>query len=169
MRLYDIAEEYRTALDAITVDEDTGEVFGIDALEMVSGVLDDKLTACVIKLRELDADASICKDEIARLRAVKTSIEKRREQLAAYITECMNNAQKTRIDDPRARAYLRQTERVVVEDAEALPENVCKVEMVRKPDLKAIKQAIKDGMLCSAAHIEDGTALILQKRKEEAE
>lgn len=169
MKLYEIADKYRAALDALRVDAETGEVFGTEQIETVSGELDEKLTACIIRLRELDNDSDFCKNEIARLRNIKKSVDGQREWLSRHITECMEGTNKRKIDDPRARAYLRNTERVIVQNGDDLPEKYCRVETVKKPNLTAIKQALKSGEQVSGAYIENGTSLILQRSRGEAD
>ena len=163
MKLYEIADKYRNALDALSVDAETGEISGIEQVDAVAGEFDEKLTACTIKIRELDNDSAFCAAEIARLRDIKKSVDKKRKWLAVYVADNMSRTGKRRIDDPRALAYLRASERVVV-DAE-LPAEYYRVKTVREPDLTAVKKALKAGELVRGARIESGATLILQKEK----
>lgn len=164
MKLYEIADKYRNALDALSVDAETGEVSGVEQVDAVEGEFDEKLTACAIKIRELDNDSAFCAAEISRLRDIKKSVDKKRKWLAVYVADAMSRTGKRRIDDPRARAYLRASERVVV-DAD-LPAEYYRVKTVKEPDLTAVKKALKAGESVRGARIEAGTTLILQREKE---
>ena len=44
-RLYDFTEEYMQAFDAIQIDEESGEVLGLEELETLNAQLEDKLEA----------------------------------------------------------------------------------------------------------------------------
>ena len=94
MQLYKIAQEMRALLEAMDeyIDEDTGEVtpqFGI-ALNGLEGAAKDKIEGIGVVCRELRGDIATVKDEAARLKARKLSMEGRIKWLTNYVTDMMN-------------------------------------------------------------------------------
>ena len=57
MTLYELKQEYLAALDGITVDEETGEARGIDALDVVSANLDEKIEQTALYRKSVAAEA----------------------------------------------------------------------------------------------------------------
>ena len=62
MKLYEIANQYRDAMDNIEVDEN-GELLNADQLEAVDGAFDDKAEAVAVYIKELSCFVAALKDE----------------------------------------------------------------------------------------------------------
>ena len=69
MKLYQISDAIRQALDHIELDEETGEILSADALHAVEAQAAEKIEATALYLRELDAEAKAAKDEADRMLA----------------------------------------------------------------------------------------------------
>lgn len=53
-RLYDFTEDYLQAFDAIQIDEESGEVLGLEELEILNAQLEDKLENVACYIKEVD-------------------------------------------------------------------------------------------------------------------
>jgi hypothetical protein len=133
-------------------------------LECVQGDFNDKAVA-IIKLSEnLNADTSAIDAEIERLKARKQVILNRQKSLRDYLLHNMEAAGITKIECPLFTASLRKgVESVEIKNESLLPDEFVSVEVVTKPDKKAIKQAIQSGQEVPGASIKSGATTIVIK------
>ncbi len=133
-------------------------------LECVQGDFNDKAVA-IIKLSEnLNADTSAIDAEIERLKARKQVILNRQKSLRDYLLHNMETAGITKIECPIFTASLRKgVESVEIENESLLPDEFVSVEVVTKPDKKAIKQAIQSGREVPGTTVKRGATTIVIK------
>ena len=133
-------------------------------LECVQGDFNDKAVA-IIKLSEnLNADTSAIDAEIERLKARKQVILNKQKGLRDYLLHNMEAAGITKIECPLFTASLRKgVESVEIKNESLLPDEFVSVEVVTKPDKKAIKQAIQSGQEVPGASIKSGATTIVIK------
>lgn len=153
MTLYELSKQYQDAFAALEVDEETGEV-DFSSVIMIDAALEDKAINCALYLKGLDADIEAYKAEEERLKKWRKSAETKRRCFADYISDCMDMAKKSKIQDARVRLSFRASEQVVIDDAEMLPRKFVATKTEEKPDKTAIKAAIKSGVKVSGAHVE---------------
>lgn len=144
MKLYQISDAIRAALDHIDVDPETGEILQADALHAVEAEASDKIEATALYLRELDAEAKAAKDEADRMIARVKSMQKRSDYLKAMLLEALHATGK--VKTARVTVSIRTTQAVAVDEGANLPEAYTTVKTTVSPNKVAIKQALLDGV-----------------------
>ncbi len=152
MNLYNISTQLMTALDNVEVDPDTGEVSGFEILDELDQEFEVKAEGLACYIKGLAAEAEAIKTEKAMLAKRQWMTEKKVERLKAYLTGCMNNAGKTKLSTSRCSVSFRKSERVEVQDADALPKQFQKTTV--EPNKTALKAALKDGQKINGAWLE---------------
>ena len=153
MKLYEIAETMRTLLEAMDeyIDDDTGEIapqFGL-RLNALEGDAKDKIEGIGVVCRELRGDIATVKDEVARLRARKESMEGRIKWLTNYVTDMMNALDFGKHTSPSGlfTVYMQKSpDRVEVDYPDNLPMKYQRIVPV-EPMLKDLKSDMKNGLV----------------------
>lgn len=144
MKLYEISDAIRAALDHIDVDPETGEILNADNLHAVEAEASDKVEATALYLRELDAEAKAAKEEADRMLARVKSMQKRSDYLKAMLLDALHATGKVKTG--RVTVSIRTTQAVEVSEGANLPEAYTTVKTTVTPNKVAIKQALLDGV-----------------------
>lgn len=144
MKLYEISDAIRAALDHIDVDPETGEILNADNLHAVEAEASDKIEATALYLRELDAEAKAAKDEADRMIARVKSMQKRSDYLKSMLLDALHATGK--VKTARVTVSIRTTQAVEVSEGANLPEAYTTVKTTASPNKVAIKQALLDGV-----------------------
>ena len=134
MKLYQISDAIRQALDHIELDEETGEILSADALHAVEAQAAEKIEATALYLR----------DEADRMIARVKSMQKRSDYLKAMLLEALHATGK--VKTARVTVSIRTTQAVEVSEGANLPEAYTTVKTTVSPNKIAIKQALLDGV-----------------------
>lgn len=153
MKLYEISDAIRAALDHIDVDPETGEILNADNLHAVEAEASDKIEATALYLRELDAEAKAAKDEADRMIARVKSMQKRSDYIKSMLLEALHATGK--VKTARVTVSIRTTQAVEVSEGAGLPEAYTTVKTTVSPNKIAIKQALLDGVEVPGCHIEE--------------
>lgn len=152
MKLYEISDAIRAALDHIDVDPETGEILNADNLHAVEAEASDKIEATALYLRELDAEAKAAKDEADRMIARVKSMQKRSDYIKSMLLEALHATGK--VKTARVTVSIRTTQAVEVSEGANLPEAYTTVKTTVSPNKIAIKQALLDGVEVPGCHLE---------------
>lgn len=153
MKLYEISDAIRQALDHIELDEETGEILSADALHAVEAQAAEKIEATALYLRELDAEAKAAKEEADRMLARVKSMQKRSDYLKAMLLDALHATGKVKTG--RVTVSIRTTKAVEIAEGADLPEAYTTVKTTVSPNKVAIKQALLDGVEVPGCHIEE--------------
>lgn len=153
MKLYEISDAIRQALDHIELDEETGEILSADALHAVEAEASEKIEATALYLRELDAEAKAAKDEADRMLDRVKSMQKRSDYLKAMLLDALHATGKVKTG--RVTVSIRTTKAVEIAEGADLPEAYTTVKTTVSPNKVAIKQALLDGVEVPGCHIEE--------------
>ena len=153
MKLYQISDAIRQALDHIELDEETGEILNADELHAVEAEAADKIEATALYLRELDAEAKAAKEEADRMLARVKSLQKRSDYLKAMLLDALHATGKVKTG--RVTVSIRTTQAVEIAEGADLPEAYTTVKTTVSPNKVAIKQALLDGVEVPGCHIEE--------------
>lgn len=153
MKLYEISDAIRAALDHIELDEETGEILQADALHAVEAEANDKIEATALYLRELDAEAKAAKDEADRMIARVKAMQKRSDYLKSMLLDALHATGKVKTG--RVTVSIRTTKAVEIAEGADLPEAYTTVKTTVSPNKVAIKQALLDGVEVPGCHIEE--------------
>lgn len=152
MKLYQISDAIRQALDHIELDEETGEILNADALHAVEAQAAEKVEATALYLRELDAEAKAAKEEADRMLARVKSMQKRSDYLKSMLLEALHATGK--VKTARVSVSIRTTKAVEIAEGADLPEAYTTVKTTVSPNKVAIKQALLDGVEVPGCHLE---------------
>lgn len=162
MKLYEIPGTIRAALDAMEVDEETGEIINAADLDAVEAEAHEKLESTALYVRELNAEADALKDEIERLTDRRRSLEKRSTFLKGLMLQGIDALGATKLKTPMVTISVR-TSKAVELDADALdvlPEGFIRIK--READKAAIKAAIDGGFEVPGAHLVENRSLTMR-------
>lgn len=152
MKLYQISDAIRQALDHIELDEETGEILNADELHAVEAEAADKIEATALYLRELDAEAKAAKDEADRMLARVKSMQKRSDYIKSMLLDALHATGK--VKTVRVTVSIRTTKAVEIAEGANLPEAYTTVKTTVSPNKVAIKQALLDGVEVPGCHLE---------------
>ena len=157
MRLYEYTDAIKDVIErGFCFDADTGEImFDRENLDELRASYEDKLEACALYVKDLQAEAEAIKDEERRLAERRKAKEKRAEHMKAYI---LGNMRGKSFETARVQLKSRASERVQVE-LDRLPESYITVKETKSADKAAIKRALKGGEEVPGAYLEQHTSL----------
>ena len=144
-RLYDFTEEYMQAFDAIQIDEESGEVLGLEELETLNAQLEDKLEAVACYIKELERLAGDIKAEAANLAECRQVLERKALRLKKYLMQNMEAAGKRGLETAKCKISFRGSSRVEIVQQDKLPASCWVVSESKRPDKAAIKKLLAAG------------------------
>lgn len=144
MKLYQISDAIRQALDHIELDEETGEILSSDELHAVEAEAAEKIEATALYLRELDAEAKATKEEADRMKARAEALEKKSETLKHLMLEALL-AVGGKVKTPSVTVFIRTSKAIEVADGVTLPDAFVTVRTTTTPNKTALKEAIEAG------------------------
>ena len=153
-KLYELTEAYRKANDALTVDEETGEVFGWEELDAITDKLETKVENIGVMYKEAVALAEVLKKEEDRLAKRRQAYEGKARWLKDYLSFSLTAVGMDEVEGARAVVKFSHSEAVEVDDIAKLPEEYVRRKETVTPDKVALKKAIKGGLVIEGAHIE---------------
>ena len=152
--LYTIEAEYLAIADALEQGELTPELEY--ALAISEQELQVKAVGYGFIIQEADANVSIIDAEIKRLQALKKSEQTKADRMKGAISNAMQHFGISEVKTPTLRLSFRRSERVVGLSFDELPDAfVTVVPEQRKPNLTAIKAALKEGEQVGDYRIEE--------------
>lgn len=140
MTLYDIDNAIRDF--EFEVDEETGEILNYDELDALQIAREQKIEGVGLWIKELTRFAADIKAEKDALAERQKVVENKVERLKCYLVYAL---QGEKFQTPKIAMSYRKSESVNIPDETAIPDRYCNVVEVRKPDKKAIKDALKAG------------------------
>ena len=151
-RLYELKENYRQVADML-YEEEIDEQCILDTLESIEGEIEDKADNYAVIIKELLADAEVCKQEKLRLEARQKSFETRAKFLKDRLEEVMRETGKTKFKTAKFSFGIQKNGGLeplwIDEDYSNIPQKYLKVE----PDNTKIRQALEEKEL-PFAHLE---------------
>lgn len=117
MKMYELSNAYAALLTAIDNGEIPEECIA-DTLESIELPLEEKADNIACLIKELTYDAEKIKAEEDKLKARRTAKLKRAERLTEYLSECLTNSGRTKIETARNVISFRKTPGKVVIDNE---------------------------------------------------
>jgi hypothetical protein len=144
LTLYEIDDRLQQALDAVTMDEETGELHGMEAVELLELELGSKLLAIGKYCKALDAEETAINEERLRLTNRAITIYKKRCRLTDLIQSHLNPDQE--IKDSQCVLKLRKcAPSVRILDEKLLAPGFMRTTTTTVPDKKSIAEVLKNG------------------------
>lgn len=161
MYLYEIPLALRNALDAIEVDEETGEILGAHDLDEIEGEARHKIECAGLYLRELNAEADALGEEAARLTQRRRSVEKRIERIKAIMMPAVA-AMGGKVKGPMLTVSIRNTKSVSLDDNALDVLGADFVRIKREANKTAIAAALKAGQMVPGAHLVETQSILMR-------
>ena len=153
-KLYELKENWKQVADML-YEEEIDEQCILDTLESIEGEIEDKADNYAIVIKELLADAKICKDEKQRLENRQKSFENRATLLKTKLEEVMRETGKTKFKTAKFSFGIQKNGGLaplwITEDINIIPEPFIK----KEPDNTKIRQALEEGKELAFAHYEE--------------
>lgn len=162
--LYELSQDYRQALEALTDPElDVPAEVIADTLEGLQGTLEDKAVNVAKFLKNLEATAQAIKDAELRMAARRKTIENRVTSMKTYLKDNMEACGIQRIESPWfVLAIQKNPVAVEILDEGLIPDTFVELVTTRKIDKMAIKKAIESGSEVSGVALSQGTRLAIR-------
>lgn len=150
------------------VDMETGEILDsakLDALQMERTA---KLEGVALWVKDMRAEAEAVKAEADKLTARKKALDNRIESVKAWLLEALGG---DRIKTARCNVYQTHSQRVVVDDEQALVDMFLtsdamkeKYLRIREPEIdkNALKESLKKGIQFEFAHLEETESVVIR-------
>ena len=149
LKIYEIPSQIQTALNALTVDEETGEVIGWERLDELTQGAADKIanTARFIRYAEVQIDAM--EKAIAGIKARKQSAQNLVDKLSVLTVNALFALPdgKRNVEEPDIKVSARPSDIVMIDDEKLLDEKFFNIKIKQEKTVSktAIKDAIKAG------------------------
>lgn len=125
----------------LEVNED-GEVLNIDELDELQMARNDKIEGISLWVKNLEAEKEAVKHEKDNFADREKRLGKKIESLKGYLTYALDGQ---KFSTPKVAVSFRKSESVLIKDEYLIPDEYCEFTMVRKPNKKNIKDALKHG------------------------
>lgn len=163
LRLYQIADDYLTALDALAELDDLPAEAIADTLEGLAGTFQDKAANVAAYIRTLDAEAAAIADARQAMERRQSALERHAGRLRDYLKGQMERTGIPRVNSPWIAVRVQSNPpSVVIEDETRLPEcfkqEVTTVKLLRCN----IAKALKAGEPVTGTRLERTTRLVIQ-------
>lgn len=163
LKIYDIPHEMQLALNALTIDEETGEIVGYEQLDAVTESATVKIanTARYIRFAEsqIEAMKQAKKAIDGRMKAAQKLVDWLKEKSAQAILSLPENQRK--IEEPDIRVSLHKSSFVNIYDIKKIDEKFYyeKVVTTKEVSKTAIKEAINAGEKVEGASLDTNYTL----------
>jgi len=126
MQLYEIDVQITSLLNAIAIDEQTGEILeGGDLLTELNDLQvqeTEKLEGLAVYVKSLKSDADAIKQEEAALKARRTAIERKNDRISFLLSDYLQSHGHDKFSTPRCAISFRASEQVEIYDFQAFME-----------------------------------------------
>ena len=157
LKIYEIPHEMQLALNALTIDEETGEIVGYEQLDAVTESATQKIANTARYIRELESKIEAMKQAKANIDARIKTAQKLSDWLGMKTVQALLALpdDKRKVEEPDIRISTHKSESIALDDEKLLDKKFIKVEVITKqsPDKKAIKKAIKSGEEVAGARL----------------
>lgn len=156
MKLYEIANEYLSFMEAIENEEIPEEAIA-DTLEAIEGEIEIKADNIACILKSLEAEATALKSEETKLAERRKAKERTYDRLKQYLSDTLQTIGLYKMESARNKISFRKSEAVEIADGfvEWAKENRDDLLTYAQPkaNLTAIKKLLKDGEEVAGAQL----------------
>ena len=132
------------------IDESTGEILNYADLDSLKMAREQKIENIGLYYKNLVAEAEMVKAEAKNMSDRQKRLERKAESLKNYLAYALNGE---KFSTPRMAVSYRKSESVSIPDETLIDDKYCNVSIVKKPDKKVIKDALKSGKEVKGAEL----------------
>ena len=156
--LYELSEQYQELL-SMALDPDIDEEAIADTLEGLEGEIEDKADGYAKVMRNLEADASAIKAEIARLTERRKRIEANIDRMKRSLESAMRLTGKTKFKTSLFSFNIQKNPASLkIDNPDRVPAEFL-IPQDPKIDTVGIKRELKEGTVFDWCHLEQGESL----------
>ena len=156
--LYQLSDEYQELL-SMALDPDIDEEALADTLEGIEGEIEDKADGYAKAMRNLEADASAIKAEIARLTERKKHIEANIDRMKRSLKTAMRLTGKTKFKTSLFSFNIaKNPASLKIDNPDRVPAEFL-IPQDPKIDTGGIKKELKEGVVYGWCHLEQSESL----------
>lgn len=152
MTLYELKEQYLNAMNNVSIDEETGEIIGLEELETLEAEFDEKAESVALYIKNLIAEAQMIKAEEDNLKARRTRLTNKADRLEKYLSDMMVAAERDKMSTSKVEIKFTKSKRVEIGNESEFIEWATanfRTELlsfsIPKPNKTEIKKAIQSG------------------------
>ena len=163
LRLYPIADDYLTALEALAELDDLPAEAIADTLEGLSGTCQDQAAHVAAYLRTLDAEAAAIADARQAMERREEALRRHAGRLRDYLKNQMERTGIARVQNPWVSVRVQPNPpSVVIEDETMVPDRFKQPVTTLKLLKSDIARALKAGEPVFGAHLQTTPRLVIQ-------
>lgn len=156
--LYELTEQFQELL-SMALDPDVDEQALADTMEAIDGEIEVKAEGYAKVMKELDADVSAIKAEIARLTERKKSIETNIDRMKRSLESAMRLTGKTKFKTSLFSFIIQKNPASLkIDNPDRVPEEFL-IPQDPKIDTVSIKKELKEGTVFDWCHLEQSESL----------
>lgn len=124
------------------IDEESGEILNAADLDELQMAREDKIEGISLWVKNLEAEKEAVKHEKDNFADREKRLGKKIDSLKGYLTYALDGQ---KFSTPKVAISFRKSESVLIKDEYLIPDEYCEFTMVRKPNKKNLKDALKHG------------------------
>ena len=124
------------------VDEETGEILNAADLDELQMAREQKIENIGLYIKNFEAEKDAVKHEKDNFADREKKLGKKIESLKGYLTYALDGQ---KFSTPKVAVSFRKSESVLIKDEFLVPDEYCEFTIMRKPNKKNIKDALKKG------------------------
>lgn len=141
MTLYEIDKAIEAFFEE-NVDLETGELLNIEQLDELNLAREQKIEGISLWVKNLEAEKEAVKHEKDNFADREKRLGKKIDSLKGYLTYALDGQ---KFSTPKVAVSFRKSESVLIKDEYLVPDEYCEFTVMRKPNKKNIKDALKKG------------------------
>ena len=163
LRLFDIADDYLKALEALAEMDDLPPEAIADTLEGLAGAFESKAAHVAAYIRTLEAEAAAIEDARQAMERRENALERHAMRLRDYLKTEMERTGLTRMKNAWLTLRIQANPlSVVIEDETMVPERFKQPVTTIKLLKSEIGKTLKAGEAVFGAHLQTSTRLVIQ-------
>lgn len=139
--LFEIDKAIETFFEE-NVDPETGELLNIEQLDELNLAREQKIENIGLFIKNLEAEKEAVKHEKDNFADREKRLGKKIDSLKGYLTYALDGQ---KFSTPKVAVSFRKSESVLIKDEYLVPVEYCEFTVMRKPNKKNIKDALKKG------------------------
>lgn len=149
LKIYEIPSQIQAALNALEVDEETGEIVGWDKLEALTESATTKIANCARFLQYAQVQIDAMKEAEEKIKARRQSAQNFVDKLSVKVVQALLAMPdgKRKVEEPDIKVSARPSDVVLIDDEGLLDEKFFNIKIKQEKNVSktAIKDAIKAG------------------------
>ena len=149
LKIYEIPHEIQLALNALEVDEETGEIIGWEKLDALKESATVKIANCARFLQYAQVQIDAMKGAEEKIKARRQSAQNFVDKLSVKVVQALLAIPdgKRKVEEPDIKVSARPSDVVLIDDEKLLDEKFFNIKIKQEKNVSktAIKDAIKAG------------------------